>query len=268
MERSVVRRLNYTNRIVIAPTDVHIDVSHVEGSPPRVSLRKLVLPPGDPHPEAVWKAAKVFLEAWRTDAGAYTRVEIGRVQEVMRKAAPLLSRYLEGFVDEHGLLFRIRVVGEDAKILAEADHVRGSGEGASQDELIRVLPRDLQELAWTIDWSDETEGPCVHVNRTLFDYRTFLTRDAVTCALVLPTVLREVLSRLGRDFDARDTEWGQRWIEFATHQCKSPIPENDEDAQGIDEWVRDAVQKFSAKYRFASAASEQLQFAREDQSRR
>lgn len=266
MERSVIRRLNYTNRIVIAPTDVQIDVSHVEGSPPRVSLRKLVLPPGDPHPEAAWKAARVFLEAWRTDAGAYTRLDVGRVQDVMRKAPPLQSRYLEGFVDEHGLLFRIRVVGEDAKILAEADHLRGSGEAASQDELIRVLPRDLKELAWTIDWSDETEGPCVHVNRTLFDYRTFLTRDSVTCALVQPTVLREVLSRLGWDLAARDSDWGQRWIEFAAHQCQAPIPEGDDDDSAIDDWVRDAVQNFSAKHRFASAASEQLRFATEDQS--
>jgi hypothetical protein len=158
------------------------------------------------------------------------------------------------------------VVGDDAKILAEADHLRGNGESASQAELIRVLPRDLQELAWTVDWSDENEGPCVHVNRALFDYRTFLTRDAVTCALVLPTVLREVLARLGWDEDARDSDWGQRWIEFATHQCQASIPPIDGDQQSIDDWVRDAVHNFSAKHRFASAASEQLRFATEDQA--
>lgn len=265
MERSIVRRWNFTDRIVMAPTDVQLDVSHVEGSPPGVSVRKLVLPSGEPHSEAVWKAARVVLEAWRTDAGAYLRFEIGRVQDLLRKPPPGSIRYLTGFPNEHGLLFRVRVIGDDARILAEADHLRGSGEAASRAELIRVLPRNLEELAWTIDWSDEDEGPCVLVNNKLFDFRTFLTRDSVTCALVLPSVLREVLGRLGRDGDARDSDWGERWIEFAARECHAPIPAKNEDQQSVDDWVRDAVNNFAAKYRFASMASEQLRFTTEDQ---
>lgn len=257
MERSVTRRLNYTQRLEIPSAGIEIDVRPVGGSPPRVVLLKVELPSGDPHPKDEWQAAKVIFEAWRSDAGAYARFELGRVSDIQRKPPPILSQHLPGFPDEQGISFRIKVVSTQAKILAEADRLTASADSRHKDELIRVFPRDLDELPWTIDWSDADEGPCIHVNKRMYDHQTFLTRDPVTMGLVLPAVLREVLCRIASDSEAREAPWGQRWIEFASRISDSPFPD-DEDEPAIDAWVLSALHGFSRHHMLATHADEHM----------
>jgi len=267
MERSVTRRLNFTQRLDIPASDVEIDVRAVSGSAPRVVVLRLGLPESCTHPQDEWDSALVVLEAWRSDASAYARFQLGRVAEVRRKSPPLLSEPLAGFPDEHAISFRVKVISAQAKILAEADHLRAQTDSRHQDELISVLPKDLDELPWTIDWSDPDEGPVIHVNERMYDHRTFLTRDPVTSALVLPTVLREVLHRVAADREARETTWGRRWIDFASRMSTSPMPDEDDDEAAVDDWVLGALHEFSRRHLLASAADEHMKQHQEEPAR-
>ncbi|MDQ6734649.1 MAG: hypothetical protein M3Z35_11160 [Nitrospirota bacterium] len=259
MERSVTRRINHTQRIEISAADVEIDIRPVVDAAPRVVLRKLILPNGDPHPQNEWMKALVVLEAWRSDAGAYLRFELGHVDDVLRRAPPLLSSQLSGFPDEHGVSFRVKVISSESKILAEADRLKAAADARHQDELIRVFPRDLDQLPWTVDWSDVDEGPCVHVNENIYDYRTFLTRDPVMSALILPSVLREILYRVALEPEMREAVWAVRWIELVTQFSDCPIPADVEDDGAIDEWVLSALHGFSRRHQLSAQATEHMQ---------
>lgn len=264
MKRSVTRHLNYTQRLEISATVVEIDVRSVDGAPPRVVLTKLELPTGDPHPHDEWQSAKVIFEAWRSDVGAYARFDLGRVAEVAHKQSPVLSQHLPGFPSEHGISFRVKVVSGSAKILAEADRLKASADARHKDELIRVVPRDLEELPWTVDWTDMDEGPCIHVNKRMYDHQTFLTRDPVTMGLVLPAVLREVLYRVAVDEEAREAAWGQRWIEFVARVSDAPFPEEHGEAAEVDAWVLAALHGFSRSHLLATHADEHMKQSPEE----
>lgn len=263
MERSVTRRLNYTQRLDIPSAGIEIDVRPMAGAPPRLVLLKFELPAGDPHSKEEWQAARVIFEAWRSDAGAYARFELGRVADVQRRSPPLLSQHLPGFPDEHGISFRIKVVSPQARILAEADRLTASADSRHKDELIRVLPRDLEELPWTIDWSDTDEGPCIHVNKRMYDHQTFLTRDPVTTGLVLPAVLREVLYRVAIDPEARETAWARRWVDFASRVSDTPFPDDKEES-AVDAWVLSALHGFSRRHQLATHVDDHMKQSPEE----
>lgn len=248
MTRSVTRRFNYTRRIEIPQSNVEIDTRLDDGVPVAVILR-LSLPEPGPHAPDEWAASHLVLEAWRTDTGSYQRFDdLGMVSQVVGKF-PVYSARLSEFPDEQNLTFRIKVVSASSKrILAEADRLHAAQDAGQRAELIRVIPTDLGELPWTIDWSDINEGPRILVNSNIERNRDLLTRDPVVTGLVASAVLREVLYRAATGTDtAERPDWAQRWIDFGVRLSGSELPTND-DGDEVDHWVKAILHRFASTH--------------------
>lgn len=245
MTRSVTRRFNYTRRIEIPQSNVEIDLRLDEGIPVVVVLR-LSLPEPGPHAPDEWAASHLVLEAWRTDIGAYQRFDdLGLVSQIANKF-PVYSARLTEFPDEKNLTFRIKVVSASSKrILAEADRITAVQDAGQRSELIRVIPTDLGELPWTIDWSDLNDGPKILVNSNIERNRDLLTRDPVVSGLIASAVLREVLQRSTMSSNAERPDWAQRWIDFGVRLSGSEVP-SDDNGDEVDDWVRTVLHRFAA----------------------
>jgi hypothetical protein len=252
MTRPVTRRFNYTRRLEIPSSAAEIEV-RIDAGKPVALLMKLKLPEPGPHPRDEWSEARVWLEAWRTDIGAFQRFEIGTTASIAGRV-PVFSARLSEFPDDQNLAFRVKVVSSSSKrILAEADRLEAAKDASQRDELIRVIPTDLGELPWSVDWSDLDEGPRILVNSNIERNRDLLTRDAVVSGLVVPAVLREVLFRAATAREADDVAWVKRWKEFGirTSGIEPPV-----EADGCDTWVADVVAKFASIHRLSTLIDE------------
>lgn len=249
MKRSITRRFNYTKRIEIPHTAVEIDIKKTEEGPPSVVVMRLTLPDRGTHAQMEWQEARVIFEAWRTDIGVFQRFDIGSVAQVTIKT-PVWAEVLHQFPNEHNLTFRIKLVAADSKlILAEADRLKASQEEWRKDELIHVIPEDLGELPWTIDWSDIDEGPKILVNSKIDQHRQLLTEGPVARGLVMSAVLREVLHRVFETPETREEEWAGRWLTFGARFTDQEAPAEKDEA---DHWIRAVLAGFAAKHRLST----------------
>lgn len=253
MSRSVTHRFNYTRRAEILQKHVEIDL-RADGDKVLMTLMRLSLEKPSAHADADWRAAKVTLEAWRTDSATYQRFDVGSVAQVVARTPPFTAELTE-FADEHNITFRIKVVGLVGKrILAEADRILANQDERRRDELIQVFPKDLGELPWTVDWSDEDEGPKVFVNVNIERNRDLLVRDAVVRGLFLPSVLREVLWRAATDAGRRESTWAKRWLEMGVRLTGQELPEADSDT--LDDWIAGVLARFAESHRLSSEIEE------------
>jgi hypothetical protein len=199
-------------------------------------------------------AARVFVEAYRH--AQYKRFDFGTVSALRAPDDRSLSEF--GVAD--GILFRVKVVSFSAEvkglILAQADQIRPRSADHRPDQipLLPVTPdEDLGDEVWRLDFGDQETS--LRVNSSFVDWRG-LVCDPAFEALVLPCILRTVITHICLNEQHRDTEdaddWRSRWLRFACSLTSNPPPPGDEDAQ--ERWINDVVQRFCRKHHLLAKA--------------
>lgn len=267
MANSVICRFNYTNRIKINQNDVAIRSFHPVGNKPAARLDKLVLPESgsEIHGEAAWLTATVIFEAWRLRTNSHFKGEIGTVAELAKRNPPIFEARLEDFEDPNGIAYRVKVVSADKKLLAQADRLSSLDDMSGRGELIQVYPEDIGQEVWRIDWSDSDSGPKVLINKNLPDPAGFLTNDPLISAVILPSIVREVLYGIAHNqSEYSEQDWYAQWLGFIVLYADRPLSpdmENDE----INEWVTTAVSAFSAAHKFCGGIVDLLFEAKKEE---
>lgn len=230
-------RLNFTGRRRIAQDHVKISVSAADGQncfSARLNLETYGFP----------ETAAVIVEAYR-------QLELSRFEfgTVTRPIPPPNCRLGE-FGALEGVKFRVKVVSNDApkgRLLGVADRIVASDQAIDRIRripLINVKGHDLGREVWKIDFADE---PILLINYRLAEKHA-LARSGVFQSLVLPEVLRSILTRIllvdqYRYFED-ENDWAARWLRFASSfPGVGGVPE-DEDAELDAEWIDSAVSAF------------------------
>lgn len=249
----ISRHFNYTGRVKIPKSKVHIEVVPADDGRLRGNIKKLDLTDYGRHAEADWKAATVVIEARCTSVEAYSRQVLGTVADLQLNPniAPIK---LDEFPDDGVIIFRLKVIDGLKKLLGEADGIRGGQRPPTDREpLIELISRDLGEELWRIEF-DVAVGPQVLVNNRLPNSSSLLIRDPLLRGLILPQIVRQVLEA-ALDHDQPSDEWVVNWLGFADRYGHSDLPNVDEDG-AVEDWIDGVVEAFTDSLTFATQARE------------
>lgn len=259
------RRLNYTNRHKIKRDDISIQLrKETDGLFFDADLRlaSYDLDKVTPQPH-------VYVEAYRGASALWKRFDFGRAGTIQ---APE-DRSLDEFGVLEGILFRVKVSaagdGVLGRLLAEADAIRPRLPGECEEfgyPLIQHVPADdIGDEIWRVTDFD-ADLPLLKINnRVPMGVDQFL-RDPLSRAVVMPAVMRQVLTRIlvyYRDgYDEEDTSsWQTRWLGFASQlPGVSGVPEPEEEdgrlvnVEELERWVDEVVEAFVARSGLFSAA--------------
>ncbi|MEQ9408017.1 MAG: hypothetical protein RIK87_09840 [Fuerstiella sp.] len=229
-------RLNFTGRRRIAQD--HVKIALIADGQNTFSARMNLESYGFPGDAAVIVEAYRQLELARYEFGTVTR------------PIPPPNCRLTEFGSLDGVRFRIKVVSTDrsrGRLLGVADRVTPTDQTLDRTRripLINVKGHDLGREIWKLDFSDE---PLLLINYRLCNKHS-LVRSDVFQSLVLPQVLRTVLTRIllidqFRYFEDED-DWAARWLRFASSfPSVGEVPDT-EDPEMDGEWIDSAVSAF------------------------
>ena len=242
---SVQRRLNSTGRKRITKDRVTIELTppldtfSFPSATAGIDLRDLSLDP----------SARVVLEAYFRSSSM--RFPCGTVGTISVPAKLVLTE-----IDRGGAIqFRLLVIAPDdsGRILASAEGLRPiqKSDAPERDPLLPLRETDLGEELWRIDLNDRN-GPWLVVNSRVPGLAARLRSDVLVQGLILPHALREVLRRLPAEGeDDEDRDWGDNWRKFLGQLDVTPEPDDSADEDSVQEWIEDAVDRFSRLKRFA-----------------
>jgi hypothetical protein len=252
----ISRHFNYTHRVRIPASKIHVEIERGEDGKYQGIVKKLDLTDHGRHVEEVWKAAHVTVEARRVSMGLYHWQLLGTVAEIQQKR-PIKPVELAEFPDESEIVFRFKVVDADKKLLGEVDGIR-TGERAEteREPLIPLILSDLKEELWRVDTSDEAVGPRILVNKRLPNASGLLTRDPVISGLIMPQIVRQVLAVVATT-EQQSEPWAANWISFAERLGHPEVPEA-ENGEAVQGWVDDVVDSFTASLKMATAAESHM----------
>ena len=246
------RHINSTGRRRIVQEHVAISIRPAEGDKASVFDLDLDLGGYGFPPDA-----RVRVEASRSNAGqTWDYGTVGR-----RSEPPDDERRLTEF-DGKPPPFRVMVVAGDGsgRLLGSAMHVVPR---LPQDSLIHLQEHDgLGDEVWRIEFGDMAEPPVLLVNRSIPGASEIVRSDAAFRALVMPEVLRAILTRIvlveRMDEDSNEGGAWRDWLRFA--QSRLPgrdIPADDEepDTGAALEWIDDAVRAFAGQPALSAAAT-------------
>jgi len=234
------RRINYTGRKRLLREDMRFTV-HETGNAPLafdadLNLSNYNLP----------EDGLVMVEAYRQTT--WMRFRFG----VVAQPAAQDSLELNEFDTSDGVLFRVRVISSDAPkglLIAEADAISpmNPDDVANRKPLLSVKPdEDLADQVYRIDFSDR---PILLINPEVNDWRN-VAQDPIFTTLALPSVFREILTRIlyieGHSDTDDDEDWKSQWLKFATLLPGiSDVPNEEEK---YDEWIDEALASFCRKF--------------------
>jgi hypothetical protein len=248
----ISRHFNYTHRVAIPASKIHIDIERGEDGKHRGIIKKLDLTDYGRHNEAIWNAAYVVVETRRVSMGLYHKQVLGTVTDTQQKK-PIPSIDLAEFPDETEIVFRFKIVDPDKKLLGEIDGIRTGERAESEREpLIPLFPTDLKEELWLVDTTDEAFGPKVLVNKRLPNASGLLTQDPVVRGLIMPQIVRQVLAMVVST-DQQSEPWAAGWISLAERLGHPDVPD-DEDADAVRVWIDGVVESFTTSLKMASTA--------------
>jgi hypothetical protein len=249
----ISRKFNYTQRVRIPASKVHVEVERGEDGQYRGMVKKLDLLDHGRHTEDVWRAANVVVEARRVSTGSYHWQGLGTVGEVQQRNT-IVPIELPEFPDDAEITFRFKVVDGAKKLLGEVDGIRaGERAPADREPLIYLIPADLKEELWKVDFEDPS-GPRVLVNRRLPNPSGLLTRDPLVRGLILPQIVRQVLGAAAAS-EQQSEQWVVNWMTFADRLGHTDLPTPD-DEDAVQEWVDNVVESFTDDLRLATQAEE------------
>src|SRR5687767_457714 len=103
----ISRHFNYTHRVRIPASKIHIEIERGEDGKHRGILKKFDLGEHGRHEEEVWKAANVIVEARRVSMGLYHQQRLGTVADTQHKK-PIAPIDLSDFPDDSEIVFRFK----------------------------------------------------------------------------------------------------------------------------------------------------------------
>lgn len=239
------RHLNYTGRARITRDEAPVRIleEQIEGS----DVFDLRLRLGQQHDFP--QDARIRVEAGRSNTSQ--RWDFGTVGN------PLVpSPHERRLTDvESTTLFKVFVVErETGKLLGLADHIRPA---RPLDSLIPLQEDDgtrLRTEVWRVDFS-QNDGPVLLVNNNVSNIGNIVRNDSRFRSLVMPQVLRQVLSQMvfvdHMQPDDDEGGWGTEWFEFVSSlgvKADSDMTWGENlDQQAAWDWIDSAVTAFSAR---------------------
>jgi len=234
------QRIHFTRRRRLTTQDVAINL-HNNAVPLAFEISHLSLQRHGLPDDAV-----VRVEAYRQ--ATYMPFELGTVGNLQLHGRLVLTE----FELPDAIRFRVKVTSvEDdirGQLLAVRDRIRPAWADGGQESLLPVKPdSSLDQEVFRLSLDDE---PVLLINDKVTQWRE-LSRDEHFVALVYPTVLRTILTRILRggldDLEATD-DWPSLWIRFAKGHPGISDPPDDAGEDG-DDWVDEVVAAFCKRNR-------------------
>jgi len=239
----MLRTLNFTGRKRIRREDVDIRLRN-QGNTALAFDANLRLESYDLPPEAC-----VFIEAQRQTT--WMRYDCGTVSAPQAPQDTTLRQ----FETPDGIHFRVKVTSAQSggMLLAEADNIPLLTPEQDREDrlpLLPLVPKDLGHEVWQVDFSGER--PVLAVNKAVEDWHA-LAADPFFVALVLPHVLRQVLTRIlviDKYNDMEDQEDPQtRWLIFGAAVLGAGPPPEPDNNTAVQDWIDEATACFSRRNR-------------------
>lgn len=242
--RVMLRRFNSTGRGMIPNGHAAVRLLPVEKGGERCFELTLTL---DEHRFA--EDAEVRVEAWRSNIGE--RWQLGGVGQIADGAQYV--RRMDETPD--GSQFRVVVVAGDGsgKLLGATAPMKPK---LPVESLIALQEEDLGDEVWRVSFGDDSEPPLLLVNNKIEMISEIVRSDAAFRSLVMPQVLRTVLTQivfvLGEDPDDDEERWCQDWYRLAQSILPESIPKapdrGDTGEQAVaEDWVRRVVEEFASQ---------------------
>lgn len=230
-------RLNFTGRRRISQNHVQIRVTGIGGIETfqvDLNLEKYLFP----------SDARVVVEAWRQLE--LIRFEFGTVGNL----TPPSNCRLSEFGTAAGVRFRVKVISSTpprGRLLGVADRILPKDEHRAslmRVPLLAVRTQDLGREIWRVDFSEE---PILLINSRCTRGHS-LVQSPEFQALVLPEILRSILTRILRIENIRSVEenddWTGRWLQFAISLPGTEPPSQSDDSEADDHWIETVVGSF------------------------
>ncbi len=249
---NIQRRINHTGRKRIDKSRVEIFIEGESGNRQfraSINFNKLGLPPGAP----------VYIEAYQRYA--LQRFDCGTVGNFVLPRNTALDK----LDSDLPIQFRVKVVdtaGSKGRLIAAVRGIRASNEqpdGEGRERLLPVISRDLGEIAWQVNFSDDSM-PELALNNRIPDCINRIRQDRLFQALVFPAAIRSILTWIywkEQNNDGDGENWVKRWLDFARSIVGEDAPDS-EDASEIETWIEEVVRKFSQKHRLCTRLIEQI----------
>ncbi len=161
--------------------------------------------------------------------------------------------------------FRVKIVkdSDPPLVLARVDGLHPEGEDDNQedkDSIISVMAVDLGSVTWRLDYPPEITGkPILYINKTIADGINKIKKDPVYAALILPTIVRQVFTKIVLDkIDCPEDEepldnpdsWHRRWVQYAESEMSVAEPDWDDiqDLEGAEQYIDEVTQEVSRTF--------------------
>lgn len=237
-----VTEINHTGRKRLTSEDVAIGL-HNESTPLAFEVTKLSLDrhnfPSD---------ALVRLEVYHRTI--YARFDLGTVSEPVLPSKQSIPQ----FDIPNGIRFRVKVTSVTepgrGQLLAAGTGIAPSWLDGGQESLLAVKPDDtLGQEVYRLSFDD---GILLLINDKIEQWRE-VSRDPVFIALVYPSVLKMILSRIllsQEQSDDSEEDWPEQWIKFARSHLgmDEPPPLESEGTESVSQWIDRAVTSFCNKH--------------------
>lgn len=243
----MIRRFNYTGRRKLPATDIGFRLLRsgpvMTFDAQLTNFDSLGLPP----------SAQIYVEAFHQQT--YMRFDFGTVAQIQIPA----DRRLNDFYDGSPVNFRVKIVDnirEVGRILAEADGIRPirDDDEAQPDSILPVrMVGGMGQEIWRLVWA--ADGPALELNQEQAGVKEILLRKHIFRSIILPEVLRSVLTRIlveGMDQDDENADNSKLWLKFIASFHDEELP-GEREVAIVDEWVNRVVQSFCARHQFFDA---------------
>lgn len=253
-----ITTLNFTGRRSIPKGTLSIvAIPNPNGTPTAVKARIVGSLKAMKFPED----ALVVIEAYRQTS--LVRFDCGTIGD-MHIPNPLS---LEGIDPGGTITFRIKVVRNDGSgvILGMRADVRlkGPGEAPGRAPLIDIQYEPLGNLLWDVS-GDIEEAPLLRLNSQYPEMESRFQSDVMLKWAILPAALSTILRRLvtGEQSDDPD-DWRNRWLRFCRIALQMDKPPLHDTYIELDDWIGEAVRRFSDQHKFLDHAQTMLREAAE-----
>lgn len=248
-----IKRIKFLSRKKILQTDIQIRLDAI-GATKRftaaIDLSSYEFPP-----EArVVIEAKQLLETQRFEMGTVGQPKV---------PAPIDISRLRG----ERVIFNLLVLeANSARKLGSAETVRPNVLASESEDSIPLLPVDasarVAPLLWRVDYTDNdqeghTDAPVLMVDSVAAQSSAaFFMQDAAVRAMILPSAMREVLTKLmlidQSEYEPGSRSWRNSWLRFASRLVGEDPPavtaQNFKE-EAID-WISEAVRRLSKSAAF------------------
>lgn len=252
-----VKRIKFLRRIKILQKDVHIEVSK-PGPRLYFQVRLQLASYQLPLNSRIYIEAHQLMERIRFDLGT-----IGMPKPI----SPIEISSLRGARVNFDLLV---VDGATGRKVANADNLKPDDKGGDQVPTgVSLLPvdnsRSLDGPYWRLEYCEKDEegmkdAPVLLVERSTAS-STDLMGDATLRVAILPSAMREVLSRIllvdEHEYDPAGRDWRNAWLRFAARLVGDNPPNVAVAEHALDQaradceaWVQRSVELFCARHEF------------------